>query len=314
MILGPYTHLTVKRPDTAVSETEINQALKKIQTDMSVLITIDTRPARIGDQVIIQYQGYLDSTPIPNTGRSHHPLILGSGSFLPEFEEQLTGRWAGDKFSFPVYFSKDYPNTAAAGKEVVFQIHLLSVGELVLQDLDDDFAKDFSDFDTLAQLRDSICQNLTEKKNEKAQEEICTNLLTQIIEHSSLDPNPELLAQLKDEFLEEFQEQLARQGLDTEQFLSRTGHSDEFIDRHCQKQAERKMQETMVLHEIARTEQITFTDDELEEAIYDLAEEYEEEPIEFLQMLSQDEIDGLKLEILCNKALNFVMKSADFIR
>lgn len=313
MILGPYINLTAAMPDTTVSETEINQSLKKIQADMSVLISIDTRPAQIGDRVIIDFQGFLDNKPLPNASRRKYPLILGSGSFIPGFEEQLIGRRAGDKFTAPVVFPESYPNADAAGKEVQFQIHLLSIGELILQNIDDEFAKDFSEFDTLSQLKDSIRQTLSKKKEETAKEELCSKLLTQIIEHSKLDSNPELLAQLKDEFLNEFEEQLALQGLDTEQFLSRTGHSPDYIDQHCQKQAERKLQETMVLHEIACTEQITVTEDELEDAVFDMADEYGEDPLEFLQMLSPDEMDGLKLELLCSKALNFILESANLI-
>lgn len=311
MKLGNYKNLKVKKADTSVSREELFSAFDALQKENSLLIHTDSRPAREGDKVILDFHGYTaDGQSIPNSARKKFRLTLGSHSFIPGFEEQIIGKMPGTEFDIPLRFPNNYSVKTVAGKNAVFHINLLFIEEQVLQELDDEFARDFSDFDTFEALSEEILQNLTDKKEEQAAEQIRQDLLTQIIKDSDLELNDQLLAQLQEELRMEFDEDLKAQGMSEEVFLRRTHKSPDYIDRKCMEKAQRRLQETMVLNAIADRENLCLTENELSDALEELAEEYNVTVSEFSDMLDPDELEGLKLELLCNKAMDFICSRA----
>lgn len=313
MKLGNYKHLKIKQPDISVSEKELNHALQALQAENSVLIRIDDRPVQEGDQVIIDFQGFIDETPIPNGSRKRYSLTLGSHSFIQGFEEQIIGHQIGDEFDIHVRFPEKYPTASAAGKEARFHIILHSAGIRILQQLDDEFARDFSEYSTMDMLKETILENLEDKKAEQADEKIRKEILTKIIQESEIEDNPDLIAQLMDEYHEEFLDELAQQGMTEEQFLQRTKQTSADILKRCEAKARRSLQETSVLNAVAEAENLSLTKEELDEAISDLAFEYDTDPDEFLEMLDPEELDGLKLELLCDKAMARILSLTYFI-
>lgn len=310
MKLGNYKNLKIKKADTSVSKKELDSALDAMQKENSLLLHIDDRPARKGDCVILDFQGYINGAPIANGARKQFRLVLGSHSFVPGFEEQIIGKMPGTDFDISLRFPEDYSVKTAAGKDAVFHIQLHFIEEQLLQELDDAFARDFSDFDTLEALTGEIFQNLTDKKEAQAREQMEQELLTQIIDNSQLELDEHLLEQLQEELRLEFEEDLQAQGMTTEQFLRRTKKSADFIDERCRSQARRRLQETMVLNAVADREGLYLTEEEQLEALGGLAEEYGISVEEFADMLDADELDGLELELLCSKALDFICAHA----
>lgn len=313
MKLGNYKHLKIKQPDVSVSEKELNHALKALQAENSVLIRVDDRPVQEGDQVVIDFQGFIHDEPIPNGARKRYTLILGSHSFIHGFEEQIVGHQVGDEFDISVIFPENYPNASAAGKEARFHIILQSAGIRILQKLDDEFARDFSEYSTMDMLKETILENLEDKKAEQADEKIRKDILTQIIENSDIEDNPDLIAQLTEEYHEEFLDELAQQGMTEEQFLQRTKQTPTDILKRCEAKARRSLQETSVLNAVAEAENLSLTKEELQEALSDLAFEYNTDPDDFIEMLDPEELDGLKLELLCDKAMARILSLTYFI-
>ena len=310
MKLGNYKNLTVKKADTSVSPDELNSAFDALQKENSILIHTDSRPARDGDRVILDFHGYADGQSIPNSARNRFRLTLGSHSFIPGFEEQIIGKMPGAEFDISVNFPDNYAVKAVAGKEAVFRIHLHFIEEQILPKLDDDFAKDFSDFDTFEELSREILENLTAKKEEQATEQMQQDLLTQIIDDSQLELDAHLLEQLREELRQEFEEDLQAQGMTEEQYLKRAKKTPDDIDRECLSQARRRLQETMVQNAIGERENLYLTQDELNDAMAGLAEEYGVPSESFADMLDPDELEGLKLELLCGKAMDFICAHA----
>lgn len=313
MKLGNYKGLTVQAPDLTISDKELSRSLRNLQRENAVLTHIDDRSARLGDQAIINFQGYVEGEPIPGAKGVRYPLILGSHSFIPGFEDQLTGRNIGDSFDIFVTFPENYPKPEIAGRRARFSVTLLSLGILDLPEIDDDFALDFSDFQTAEELKDALMQSLTEKKEDRENDRIQKELLTQIIESSEFTLNETIVAQIQEELILEFEEDLAAQSLTMEQFLKRTGQSIEQLQTKYEKKARRNLAETTVLHAIAESESIELTEDELEDALYNMADYYETDPYDFLQSLDPQELDGMKLELLCQKAMDFVLEHAQLI-
>lgn len=313
MKLGTYKGLTVQAPDLTISDKELSRALKNLQKENGVLTHIDDRAAQLGDRAVLNFQGYLDEKPFPGAKGVRYPLILGSHSFIPGFEEQIVGKNIGETFDIFVTFPENYPNPDIAGQKARFSVTLLSLGILDLPEIDDDFALDFSDFDTAEELKEALVQSLTEKKEDRENDRVQRELLTQIIESSAFTLNETIVAQIQEELLSEFEEDLAAQSLTMEQFLKRTGKTMEQVQAEYEQKARRNLAETTLLHAIAGAESIELTEEELEDALYDMADYYEMDPYEFQQSLDPQELDGMKLELLCQKAMDFVLENAHLL-
>ena len=308
--LGTYKGLEIAAPDLTITEKELNNALCNLQKENAILIHVDDRAAQNGDRAVLDFQGYIDDKPLTGTKAKRYPMILGSHRFIPGFEDQIIGKNIGETFDIFVTFPETYPNAEAAGKKARFSVTLLSLGIQELPALDDDFALDFSDFETMDDLKASLEETLTEKKEEKENDRIQDTLLGKIIETSQFSLNDDIVAEIEDELLAEFEDDIQAHGMSMEQFFQRTGQTLETLQKKYHEKAYRQVAETTVLHAIAQKEQLTFSDDELEDAVYDMAEYYETDPLEFLQELDPQELNGLKLELLCQKAMEFVLEHA----
>lgn len=308
--LGTYKGLEVTAPDLTITENELNHALSNLQKENAVLIHIDDRAAQIGDRAVLDFQGYVDEKPLTGAKARRYPMILGAHRFIPGFEDQIVGKNIGDTFDIFVTFPTTYPNADAAGKDARFSVTLRSLGIQELPALDDDFALDFSEFDTIDALKESLKETLEEQKEEKENERIQETLLGKIIADSRFSLNDTIVAEIEEELLAEFEEDIQAHGMSMEQFFQRTGQTPETLQAKYHEKACRQLSETTVLHAIAEQEKLTFSDDELEDAVYDMAEYYETDPLEFLQELDPQELNGLKLELLCQKAMEFVLEHA----
>lgn len=308
--LGTYKGLEITAPDLTVTEKELNNALANLQKENAILIHVDDRAAQNGDRAVLDFQGYFEDKPLAGTKAKRFPMILGSHRFIPEFEDQIIGKMPGDAFDIFATFPENYPDRKTAGKNARFSVTLLSLGIQELPALDDDFALDFSEFETMEDLKASLKETLTEKKEEKENARIQDELLGKIIETSEFSLNDDIVAEIEDELLEEFEDDIHAHGMSMDQFFQRTGQTTETLQQKYHKKAYRQVAETTVLHAIAQKEHLTFSDEELEDAVYDMAEYYETDPLEFLQELDPQELNGLKLELLCQKAMEFVLEHA----
>lgn len=260
MKLGPYKGIRAHKPVVEIHDQEIQNILRQKQVEHSIARNAADRPAKCGDQVVLDFDGTLDGAPIPQGRSRNFFLVLGSHSFIRGFEEQIVGRREGEKFDIHVTFPESYFMKSLRGKPVVFHTTLKKIRVPEYQPLDDDFAKDFSEYDTLADWKDAIRHQLEESRMDDAQEKTSDDILTSIIETSEIPINEELKEELAEDFFEDFRDQLKERGLTPEDYYQRTGKEEKDMRKRYDKQAVRTIQEQSILHAIAEKEDIPMED------------------------------------------------------
>ena len=313
MKLGTYKNLVVKRPNTEVTKAELDQSIINLQRKNGVFYHVDERPAQLGDVVVLNYEGFIDGKPFLGGKATHHRLVLGEGKFIPGFEEQILGHFMGEVFQIRVTFPMNYANSHVAGKDAIFETELVFMGWEEIPEFDDDFALDFSTFETAAELKDSLMVSLQAKKEANEEERIQEELLTQIIEDSVIPMEETLLEELAGEYFAEKEEELELQGMSMETYLKATHQTIEDIEYQCRKKARRSFEQTSVLQAIAIAEGIEVEVEELQDVIYAAAFYEEMDPMELLGAMDEEEVTGMKLQILCDKAMALVRENAVYI-
>lgn len=313
MKLGAYKNLKVKAPDETIPEAELSRSISNMRKKNALFFHIDDRAAQIGDLVVINYDGSIHGQPFLGGKAHHHRMILGSGKFIPGFEEQIVGHFIGDVFDINVTFPTSYANPQLAGQNATFHTELVFMGYEEVPAFDDDFALNFSSFATAKELRDSLLTSLQAKKAAAEQERIQQDLLTQIITASEIPENEEILAELQEEYFEERLYDLELQGITLEDYLVRSHLTIEDIQHQCSQKARREYQQTAILHAIADAENFTVSDEDLMEAIYQLVDFHEDAAMEMWKNLEDEQRIGLELQLLCDQAMQFVLETAIYI-
>ncbi len=310
MKLGKYKGLKTTRPDLTVREAEIDQVLKNKQRENAVVFHIDSRAADRGDEAVLDFDAECSEKPIPNGKSRSYPLLLGSHTFVKGFEESIVGHMPGDRFDVPVTFPDDYRIPDLRGRDAIFHVYLKSLRRPEYQEIDDDFARDFSGHDTLAAWRAEIRENLEERRRISANEKMARELLDQIIGDSYIPIDPDLKREVADELYEELLQDLEDEGMSFETYCKRTGMTKNKIRTSKTEEAVRLIQTESVLHAIADREDLFVSDEELTKEIIALAEEEGEDPGIFRQMIGADELESIFDQILMDKALDLILENA----
>lgn len=310
MKLGQYKGIRATKPQVKIQEQEIMNILLQKQMEHSVVYPVENRPARNGDQVILDFDGTMNGDPIPGGHSRDYPLILGSHSFVAGFEDQIVGKEVGDCFDIHVVFPRQYYMKQLREKPVVFHTQLKEIRRPDLQPIDDEFAKDFSEYDTLSKWKDNIRCQLSDSKEEAAYENLTKSLLSAVIKQSEIPIDDTLKEELAQEFYEDFVDNLDSRGLSVEKYCSQTGTDSETIFKRCEARAVRNIQEQSVLHAIAATEQLTVSEEELTEELCCIAAEEEENLTDFYDSLGEEEIEGIRDQCLMNKAMAVILENA----
>lgn len=256
MKLGPYKGIRAHVPAVKIQEQEIQHILEQKQVEYSIVHDVTDRPAKCGDQVVLDFDGTLDGAPIPQGRSRNFFLILGSHSFIRGFEEQIVGKRVGEQFDIYVTFPRSYFMKALREKNVVFHTTLKKIHLPEYQPLDDDFAKDFSEYDTLRDWKDAIRRKLEASRRDDAQEKTSDDILSTIIDSSEIPINEELKEELAKDFFEDFRDQLRERGLTPEDYYRKTGRDEADMMERYDKRAVRTIQEQSVFHAIAEKEDI----------------------------------------------------------
>ncbi len=313
MKLGKYKGIKVKAVDLTVKEQELQRSISNMQRKNSVFIHVDERPAKLGDVVVLNYEGYVEGKPFLGGKATHHRMRLGENKFLPGFEAQIVGKTMGDVFEIPVKFPEAYANEQVAGKEALFKTELLFVGIEDIPEFDDEFALDFSSFATADELKESLFISLRAKREAAEEKRIQEELLSRIIEDSEIELSEDVLEELAEEVFEEKQIDLESQGLALEDYLKHSCQTLEDVYEQCWQKAKRSYQETTVLHGIAMKEEFEISEEELEEAVWEIAFYEGIDPRELLETMEEEELTGIKLQLYCDKAMELVRENAVYI-
>lgn len=308
--LGEYKGVEVPKSETEVTDEDIDAEIKKEQEKNSRTVTVEDRGAENGDITTIDFEGFVDGVAFEGGKGTDYPLTLGSGSFIPGFEDQLVGAKAGDHVEVNVTFPEEYQAAELAGKAAVFQCDVKKVETKELPELDDDFAQDVSEFDTLAEYREDVKKNLTEKKEKEARAAKENAAVDKAIENAEMEiPDAMINTQVR-QMMNDFASRMQSQGLTMEQYFQFTGMAAEKMQEEMKPQALKRIQTRLVLEKIAETENIEVSEDEVNEEIGKMAEMYKMEADKLKELLGDRELEQMKKDMAVQKAVTLVADEA----
>ena len=308
--LGEYKGVEVPKSETEVTDEDVEAELKKEQEKNSRTVTVEDRGAENGDITTIDFEGFVDGEAFEGGKGTDYPLTLGSGSFIPGFEDQLVGSKAGDHVEVKVTFPEEYQAKELAGKEAVFQCDVKKVEAKDLPELDDDFAQDASEFDTLAEYKEDIKKNLTEKKEKEARAAKENAAVDKAIENAEMEIPDAMVATQTRQMLDDFARRMQSQGLTMEQYFQFTGMTAEKMQEEMKPQALKRIQTRLVLEKIAEVENIQPTQEEVDEEISKMAEAYKMEADKIKELLGDRELEQMKKDMAVQKAVTLVADEA----
>ena len=304
--LGQYKGLEAVRKEVKVDEYEIEAEINVLRNRNSSIETVD-REAKFGDTVVIDYEGFNEGVAFDGGKGEGYSLEIGSNTFIPGFEVQLIGAKAGDEVDVNVTFPTEYHSEDLAGKPALFKVQVHEVKEKILPELDDEFAKDVSEFDTLEEYKKSIHDKLFEKKSNDSRDAFLDLLLAQIEENMQADINEGMIDERVDRVVEDYAQRLAAQGMPFEQYLQMFGMSMEQFKAQSRPGAEKQIKSELALSKIAELENITVTDEDKDKEYQKMADMYH---VEVESVKEFFDVEVLTDSILMTKAADFVIANA----
>ncbi len=308
--LGKYMGVTVTKADTSVSDEEVEEALEKERNNNARTITVTDRPVAEGDTAVIDFEGFVDGEPFEGGKGENHPLEIGSHTFIDNFEEQLVGKNAGDDVEVNVTFPEQYQAAELAGKPAVFKVKINEIKTRELPELDDEFAKDVSEFDTLAEYKDSVKKNLEEQKKNEARRTQEDEAIQKIIDKSKMDIPEAMIDTQCESMIEEFAQRIAQSGLTMEQYLQFSGTTIEGMKEQVRPEALTRIQSSLVLEQIAKEENIEVTDEDIDAELEKMAKSYGMEADKLKEYMGDAQKDSMKKELALSKAADLIMENA----
>ena len=304
--LGNYKGLEAVRKEVKVDPVEIDAEIEKLRTRNASIATAE-RPAKFGDTVVIDYEGSIDGVPFEGGKDEGHSLEIGSNTFIPGFEIQLIGVSAGEDTEVNVTFPENYQAEELKGKAAVFKCHVHEVKEKLLPELDDEFAKDVSEFDTLEEYRESIYDKIYKTKDDKVKDEFISLLLDQVTAELKADINDRMISERAERNVEDYAGRLENQGVTLEQYLQWMGMDKDAFIKSQAAGAEKQIKQELALRKIAEIEGISVTDEDKEKELKKIAESYNVD-METVKNFFNAEV--LQENLLLQKAAEFVMANA----
>ena len=308
--LGDYKGVEVPKTEITVTDEDVEAELKKEQEKNSRTISVEDRAAQLNDIVTIDFEGSVDGVPFDGGQATEYPLTLGSNTFIPGFEEQLVGAKVGDDVDVKVTFPEEYQAKELAGKEAIFKCAVKKIEAKELPELDDDFAKDVSEFDTLAEYKEHVKTNLEDKKADEAKRAKEDAAVDKAIENAQMDiPEAMLMTQCR-QMVEDFAQRIQSQGITLEQYFQFTGLTAEKMMEDMKPQALKRIQTRLVLEKVAEVENIQPTEEEVNEEISKMAEAYKMEADKLKELLGERELEQMKKDMAVQKAVTVIADAA----
>ena len=308
--LGDYKGVEVPKTEIAVTDEEVDAEVKKEQDKNSRTVVVEDRAAANGDITTIDFEGFVDGVAFDGGKGSDYALTLGSGTFIPGFEDQLVGANTGDHVEVKVTFPEEYQAKELAGKEAVFQCDVKKIETKEVPELDDEFAKDVSEFDTLAEYKEDVKKNLTEKKEKEARTAKENAAVDKAIENAQMDI-PELMTKTEcRQMMDDFSRRMQQQGLSMEQYFQFTGQSMDKMMEDMKPQALKRIQTRLVLEKVAEVENIQPSEEEITEEIQKMADAYKMEADKIREAIGEDGIEQLKKDLSVQKAVTLIADAA----
>ena len=308
--LGEYKGVEVPKSEIAVTDEEVDAEVKKEQDKNARTVAVEDRAAANGDITTIDFEGFVDGVAFDGGKGTDYALTLGSGTFIPGFEDQLVGANTGDHVEVKVTFPEEYQAKELAGKEAVFQCDVKKIETKEVPELDDEFAKDVSEFDTLAEYKEDVKKKLTEKKEKEARTAKENAAVDKAIENAQMDI-PELMTKTEcRQMMDDFSRRMQQQGLSMEQYFQFTGQSMDKMMDDMKPQALKRIQTRLVLEKVAEAENIQPSEEEITEEIQKMADAYKMEADKIREAIGESGLEQMKKDMAVQKAVTVIADAA----
>ena len=306
--ISSYKGIKGSKKTASVKDEEVERTLKSLQERGARQITVEDRAAQLGDTATIDFEGFVDGEAFAGGKGEGFDLVLGSGQFIPGFEDQVVGHNVGEEFDVNVTFPEEYHAEELKGKAAVFKVKLHELKVKELPELDDEFAKDVSEFDTLAELKADIQAKLLERSQKQCDDEFENELVTGVIANMEADIPECMIERRIDEMVQDFGYRLQSQGLNLETYLKYTGSELESFRKTFREQAERHVRIRLALEEITKLENLTASEEEIEKEYARLAEMYGIEVAKVKEFIPTKDV---AMDVAVNKAIDLIKENAE---
>ncbi len=302
-----YKGIEIPKIEYNVTDEDVDKEISSMAERNSRLVTVEDREAKLGDTAVIDYEGFADGVAFEGGKGENHNLELGSGQFIPGFEDQIVGKKVGEEFDVNVTFPTEYHAEELKGKDAVFKVKLNELKEKVLPEIDDEFAKDVSEFDTLEELKADSKKKLEEAAAEKAKSEKETAILDFLSENLKANI-PEVMVESQiDAMIQDFQMRISSQGMDINTYMSYLGLDEKTMRESFREQADRRVKTTLALEKVKELEKIVVTDEDAEAEIQKMADQYK---MEVEKIKSFIKVEDVKEDISMRKTMEFLVENA----
>lgn len=308
--LGEYLGVEIEKVDTKVTADDVKAELEKVREQNSRLVSVTNRSVKDKDQVIIDFEGFVDGEAFEGGKGTDYPLTIGSHSFIDNFEEQLIGAKIDKEVEVNVTFPENYQAANLAGKPALFKVTVKEIKVKELPKLDDDFAKDVSEFETLADYKADIKKNLTDKKKEDAKKEKQSRAVAKAVENASMEIPEGMIKLQVNNMVNDFAQRLQMQGLSIDQYIQYMGANPQQFMDSLKPEAETRIKNSLVLEAVVKAEDIKVSDEDYQAEIERMAEMYKMETDKVKEMLGEAEEEQIRSDLAIQKAAELIADKA----
>ena len=308
--LGKYKGVTIQKFSAEVTEEEVNAEIEKERDNSARMVSVEDRAVQDGDITELDFEGFVDGVAFEGGKGENYPLTIGSGAFIPGFEEQLIGAELNKEVEVNVTFPEDYNAEHLAGKDAVFKCTVKEIKVKELPELDDEFASEVSEYDTLEEYRANVRKGLEERKAKQAKDEKEDAAMAAVVENAEVEIPDAMLATEQRQMLDQFAQRISMQGMQLEQYMQMTGTNRETLLEQLKPQAEKKIKSRLCMEAVAKAENITASEEEYEEEMKVMADAYQIEVDKVKEMLGEKEKKSIMDDLAVRSAIAFVAENA----
>lgn len=311
--LGDYKGIQVEKASAEVTDEDVENELKRVQNQNSRLLTIEDRPVQDGDQTVIDFDGYVDGKRFEGGKSEDYPLTIGSHSFIDTFEEQLIGKNIGEECEVNVTFPEEYHAKELAGKPAVFKVTVKEIKMKELPELNDEFAEEVSEFETLDEYKADIKSKLLERKQKEAATENENRVVEKVVENASMEIPEKMLETQVQNMINDYARRMQSQGMSMDQYMQYTGMTLESLKEQTKPQAEKSIRTRLALEAVVKAEDIKVSEEAVEEELQKMADTYKMDIEKVKEVMGERELKQMKEDLAVQEAIDFLVAEAELV-
>lgn len=308
--LGDYKGIEVEKKEVKIMAADVNAELEKVREQNSRMITVDDRGIKKDDTATIDFEGFVDGEPFQGGKGTDYPLVIGSHSFIDTFEDQLIGKKVGEEVEVNVTFPEEYHEESLKGKPALFKVTVKEIKKKELPKLDDEFASEVSEFETLKEYKASVKKSLTERKKAEVKREKESAVVEKAVENATVELPAPMVDEQVQQMVQEFAGRLSQQGLNIDQYMQMTGMTPDMLMSQMRPEAEKRIKTRLTLEAIVKAENIKATAKDIDKELENMAQMYQMEVDKVKELIGDYEKEQIGVDLAVQKAVDFLVKEA----